>query len=114
MPTLTGRFIVDLPRNVGATCAVILRPRRRCNRLPRHARSAGIASPVASRLASGGCSGGRGQMSNFVQFPIEDYRKAGNVFAAFDPGKSTFTLPNALAMMWFAQLSYEVDTSGQN
>lgn len=50
-------------------------------------------------------------MSDFVRFPESDYDKAGNVFAGFSP-TSGFTLENALAMMWSAQLAYEVDTRG--
>jgi triacylglycerol lipase len=53
-------------------------------------------------------------MSDFVEFPEEVYARAGDVFAKFDGKLSTFTLENALAMMWFAQLTYEVDDSGQN
>jgi hypothetical protein len=51
-------------------------------------------------------------MSDFVQFPLADYDKAG--FANFDGGVSAFTVTNAYAMMWFAQLAYEVDPSGAN
>ena len=53
-------------------------------------------------------------MSDFVQFPEDVYVRAGNVFTAFDPKTSDFTIPNARAMMWFAQLAYEVDTSDAN
>lgn len=53
-------------------------------------------------------------MSDFVQFPEAVYTQAGNVFATFVGAASGFTLPNAKAMMWFAQLAYEVDTSGGN
>ncbi|MEA2879581.1 MAG: triacylglycerol lipase [Hyphomicrobiales bacterium] len=53
-------------------------------------------------------------MSDFVQFPDQVYTQAGNVFATFVGAASGFTLPNARAMMWFAQLAYEVDTSGNN
>lgn len=53
-------------------------------------------------------------MSDFVQFPDQVYVQAGDVFATFDGATSDFTLPNAKAMMWFAQLAYEVDTSGNN
>jgi len=52
-------------------------------------------------------------MSDFVEFPESDYIRAGNVFAAFTPIRD-FRLKNALAMMWFAQLTYEVDDSGGN
>lgn len=51
-------------------------------------------------------------MSNFVRFPEQTYIDAGNVFAAFDPTKSSFTIANARALMWFAQLAYEVDDTG--
>ena len=51
-------------------------------------------------------------MSDFVQFPDEVYTQAGNVFATFAGATAGFTLPNARAMMWFAQLAYEVDTTG--
>jgi triacylglycerol lipase len=51
-------------------------------------------------------------MSDFVQFPLADYDKAG--FEKFDGRVSAFALKNAYAMMWFAQLAYEVDTSGAN
>src|SRR3954471_18403046 len=51
-------------------------------------------------------------MSDFVQFPEDVYARAGNAFAAFDPNMTDFTIPNARALMWFAQLAYEVDTSG--
>jgi hypothetical protein len=54
-----------------------------------------------------------GDMSNFVQFPEDDYVKAGNVFADFKPRRQ-FGSPNALALMWFAQLAYEVDTLGND
>lgn len=50
-------------------------------------------------------------MSDFVRFPETDYERAGDVFAGFRPHRE-FTLKNALAMMWFAQLAYEVDTRG--
>ncbi len=53
-------------------------------------------------------------MSDFVEFPEKDYVDAGNVFESFNGATSDFTLENALAMMWFAQLAYEVDESGQN
>jgi triacylglycerol lipase len=53
-------------------------------------------------------------MSDFVEFPEEKYVAAGNVFEKFNAGTSTFTLENALAMMWFAQLAYEVDETGGN
>lgn len=52
-------------------------------------------------------------MSDFVQFPEEVYATAGNVFEGFR-ANAGFTIPNARAMMWFAQLAYEVDTSGGN
>jgi triacylglycerol lipase len=51
-------------------------------------------------------------MSDFVEFPEKDYIDAGNVFEPFDGATSDFTLENALAMMWFAQLAYEVDDTG--
>jgi triacylglycerol lipase len=47
-------------------------------------------------------------MSNFVQFPESHYDRA--AFAGFAPTRD-FTLDNARAMMWFAQLAYEVGTS---
>jgi hypothetical protein len=47
-------------------------------------------------------------MSNFVQFPEAAYDRA--AFAGFVPTRD-FTLGNARAMMWFAQLAYEVGTS---
>lgn len=50
-------------------------------------------------------------MSNFVQFPLAEFDR--NAFDGFTP-TSDFSLPNARALMWFAQLAYEVDTSGQN
>ena len=53
-------------------------------------------------------------MSQFVEFLEQDYVAAGDVFAKFDGRLSKFTLENALALMWFAQLAYEVDESGQN
>jgi hypothetical protein len=52
-------------------------------------------------------------MSNFVQFPEQNYIDAGNVFTAFDPTKQSFTIDNARALMWFAQLAYEVDNTGE-
>jgi triacylglycerol lipase len=52
-------------------------------------------------------------MSAFVEFLASDYQRAGNVFAGFTP-VGDFNLENALAMMWFAQLTYEVDDSGGN
>lgn len=52
-------------------------------------------------------------MSDFVEFLADDYQRAENVFAAFTPTRD-FNLINALAMMWFAQLTYEVDDSGGN
>ena len=52
-------------------------------------------------------------MSDFVEFLASDYQRAGNVFAGFTPTRD-FNLKNALAMMWFAQLTYEVDDSGGN
>ncbi len=52
-------------------------------------------------------------MSDFVQFPLNVYLDQGkDAFTGFDGATSKFTLPNALAMMWFAQLAYEVDTTG--
>ena len=52
-------------------------------------------------------------MSDFVQFPLDVYQDEGkNAFAGFDGTATKFTLHNALAMMWFAQLAYEVDTTG--
>ena len=48
-------------------------------------------------------------MSDFGKFPDRDYEKAGDVFAGFTPTRD-FTLGNALALMWFSQLAYEVDT----
>jgi len=53
-------------------------------------------------------------MSDFVEFPDKVYADAGNVFAKFDGTISKFRLENALAMMWFAQLTYEVDDTGGN
>jgi hypothetical protein len=53
-------------------------------------------------------------MSDFVEFPESVYVAAGNVFEKFNGRTSDFTLENALAMMWFAQLAYEVDESGGN
>jgi len=53
-------------------------------------------------------------MSDFVQFPKDVYERAGNVFEAFDPATSRFTIGNARSLMWFAQLAYEVDNTGQN
>jgi hypothetical protein len=50
-------------------------------------------------------------MSDFVQFPEKIYEDAGNVFAAFQTADD-FLLENARAMMWFAQLAYEVDNTG--
>ena len=50
-------------------------------------------------------------MSDLVQFPLEDYDR--NAFSSFRT-TNDYTPGNALAMMWFAQLAYEVDTSGAN
>jgi triacylglycerol lipase len=47
-------------------------------------------------------------MSNFVQFPEAAYDRA--AFAEFVPARD-FTIGNARAMMWLAQLAYEVGTS---
>jgi hypothetical protein len=47
-------------------------------------------------------------MSNFVQFPEAAYDRA--AFAGFAPTRD-FTLGNARALMWFAQLAYEVGAS---
>jgi len=43
-------------------------------------------------------------MSSFVEFPVELYNP--HAFDAFEKS-STLSLGNALALMWFAQLSYE-------
>jgi triacylglycerol lipase len=51
-------------------------------------------------------------MSDFVQFPEADYDRA--AFSGFDATTGNFSLANAKAMMWFAQLAYEVDTAGNN
>src|SRR3954447_7914662 len=68
---------------------------------------------LAFGLASQSCGHRRTPvMSDFVQFPLADYDKAG--FENFDASVSAFTVKNAYAMMWFAQLAYEVDTSGAN
>jgi triacylglycerol lipase len=53
-------------------------------------------------------------MTDFVEFPKQVYERAGNVFKTFDGKLSAFTPENALAMMWFAQLTYEVDDTGGN
>src|SRR3954464_2247395 len=53
-------------------------------------------------------------MTDFVEFPEQVYVDARDVFAAFRGARSDFTLENALAMMWFAQLAYEVDDTGGN
>ena len=53
-------------------------------------------------------------MSDLVEFPEQVYVDAGDVFEKFDAKLARFTLENALAMMWFAQLAYEVDDSGGN
>lgn len=53
-------------------------------------------------------------MSDFVQFPQAVYDAAGNVFSTFAPARADFAIENARALMWFAQLAYEVDTTGQN
>ena len=52
-------------------------------------------------------------MSDFVQFPEDVYDRGVAAFAAFN-ATSDYSRGNALAMMWFAQLAYEVDTSGAN
>lgn len=52
-------------------------------------------------------------MSDFVEFPQAVYDAAGNVFASFAAARADFSIENARALMWFAQLAYEVDTSGQ-
>src|SRR5947209_19211856 len=71
--------------------------------------AAGPQTPFGLALQGCGHRGGTA-MSDFVQFPLTDYDKAG--FENFDGRVSAFTLKNAYAMMWFAQLAYEVDTSG--
>jgi triacylglycerol lipase len=53
-------------------------------------------------------------MTDFVEFPEQVYVDARDVFAAFKGARSDFTLENARAMMWFAQLAYEVDDTGGN
>ena len=53
-------------------------------------------------------------MTDFVEFPEPVYVAAGNVFANFKAADSSYTPENALAMMWLAQLAYEVDDTGGN
>ncbi len=53
-------------------------------------------------------------MTDFVRFPQEVFDQAGNVFAGFDGTLSRHALANAHALMWFAQLAYEVDNTGLN
>lgn len=53
-------------------------------------------------------------MTDFVEFPEPVYVAAGKVFANFQAADSSYTPENALAMMWFAQLAYEVDDTGGN
>ena len=53
-------------------------------------------------------------MSDLVEFPEQVYVEAGDVFEQFKGELSRFTLENARAMMWFAQLAYEVDDTGGN
>ncbi len=47
-------------------------------------------------------------MSDFVEYPIAYYdAHGGAAFAGFNPAATGFTLANARAMMWMAQLAYE-------
>jgi triacylglycerol lipase len=51
-------------------------------------------------------------MSDFVQFPEHIYEQAGNVFIGFAGGAPQYARANARSLMWFAQLAYEVDSTG--
>ena len=54
-------------------------------------------------------------MSDFVEFPEQVYLDAGNVFEAVQRASSSdLRSRTRCAMMWFAQLAYEVDDSGGN
>jgi triacylglycerol lipase len=49
-------------------------------------------------------------MSTLVSFPIEIYRQFGvGAFKGFAPTAPRFAIGNARALMWFAQLAYEID-----
>src|SRR5262249_30464982 len=48
-------------------------------------------------------------MSTLVEFPIDTYKDT--AFRNFDPGTANFTIDNARALMWAAQLAYENATT---
>jgi triacylglycerol lipase len=53
-------------------------------------------------------------MSILVSFPLDSYRRyAAAAFDAFAP-TANFTIENARALMWFAQLAYEYETDDQD